>query len=81
MRCATGSIPEFNDNELRAYYAGLMNGVTKYAWWKDGVQYVGTGGKKHKDAIDEIQKAYYAERKTRRTEGGVNANTSQADAR
>lgn len=31
--------------QTRAYYQGLREGVTMYAHWKDGVQYVGTTGR------------------------------------
>jgi len=43
------------DKEQReAFYAGLRQGVKLYAWWKDGVQYVGTCGRTLKDAIADI---------------------------
>ena len=35
---------------------GLMEGVRRFAWWKDGVQYVGTIGKTLKQALEEIEK-------------------------
>lgn len=38
----------------KEYKKGLIDGVTRYAWWKDGVQYVGTFGKTLKQAIEEI---------------------------
>lgn len=41
--------------KLQKYYEGIINGVTRYAHWKDGVQYVGTCGKTLKEAIEEIQ--------------------------
>lgn len=31
---------EFN----RLYYAGLREGLRQYAWWKDGLEYVGSCG-------------------------------------
>lgn len=37
-----------------AYYDGLRDGVTNYAHWKDGVQYVGTTGKTLAKALEEI---------------------------
>lgn len=36
--------------------AGLKEGVRRFAWWKDGVQYVGTTGKTLKQALEEIEK-------------------------
>ncbi len=38
-----------------AYYSGLREGISLFAYWKDGVQYVGTTGKTLKDALAEIQ--------------------------
>lgn len=40
--------------QTRAYYNGMRIGIAEYAYWKDGVQYVGTTGKTLKDAIAEI---------------------------
>jgi hypothetical protein len=34
------------------YDEGYIAGLTAYAWWKDGVQYVGTSGKTLKEAIE-----------------------------
>jgi hypothetical protein len=39
---------------LKTYYAGVKDGVTMYAHWKDGVQYVGTTGKTLKKALEDI---------------------------
>lgn len=41
-------------NSIQAYYKGLVDGVSYYAHWKDGVQYVGTTGKTLKKALEEI---------------------------
>jgi hypothetical protein len=38
-----------------AYYVGLREGVSMFAHWKNGVQYVGTTGKTLKQALAEIQ--------------------------
>ncbi len=35
------------------HQAGLEEGITLYAWWKDGVQYVGTTGRTLKKALEE----------------------------
>jgi hypothetical protein len=40
--------------EMKMYYIGLREGVSMYAHWRDGVQYVGTTGKTLKEAIDQI---------------------------
>ena len=41
--------------KVQKYYEGIINGVSRYAHWKDGVQYVGTCGKTLKEAIEEIE--------------------------
>lgn len=38
-----------------AYYAGLREGISMFAHWRDGVQYVGTTGKSLREALAEIQ--------------------------
>jgi hypothetical protein len=40
--------------QTRAYYKGLREGVERFAWWRDGVQYVGTTGCTLKEALDAI---------------------------
>jgi hypothetical protein len=40
--------------QTRAYYKGLREGVERFAWWLDGVQYVGTTGRTLKEALDAI---------------------------
>ena len=37
-----------------AYYDGIRDGIKQYAWWRDGVQYVGTTGTTLKDALKDI---------------------------
>lgn len=32
------------DEATYNYLRGLLDGVKAYAWWKDGVEYVGTSG-------------------------------------
>jgi hypothetical protein len=38
----------------KAYYNGIREGITQFAHWKDGVQYVGTCGTTLKDALKRI---------------------------
>lgn len=45
-----------NDAEIKAYYEGVKEGLWRYAWWKDGVQYVGTTGTTLKEAVAKIDK-------------------------
>jgi hypothetical protein len=40
--------------QTRAYHEGLREGVECFAWWRDGVQYVGTTGRTLKEALDAI---------------------------
>lgn len=37
-----------------SFRRGLIEGIKKYAWYKDGVQYVGTAGQTLKQALAEI---------------------------
>lgn len=37
------------------YKRGFIDGLTEYAWWKDGVQYVGSCGTTLEQAIERIQ--------------------------
>jgi hypothetical protein len=40
---------------VNSFYDGMIAGVHLYAWWKNGVMYVGTTGKKFIDAVAEIE--------------------------
>lgn len=40
--------------DAREYLRGYRAGLAAYAWWKDGVQYVGTTGTTLRQAQDEI---------------------------
>lgn len=44
-----------NENELRAYNAGFFDALNNFAWWKDGVQYVGSGWCTLNKAIDDMK--------------------------
>jgi len=46
---------ETADQYEQGYKAGFKAGLKLYAWWKDGVQYVGTCGKTLKQALKEIK--------------------------
>lgn len=39
----------------QAHSAGQRDGMTRYAWWKDGVQYVGTTGTTLKEALRNLE--------------------------
>jgi len=40
---------------IDAHHDGLIEGVYAYAYWKDGIMYVGTCGKTFKQAVEEIE--------------------------
>ena len=40
-----------NANDQLHYLQGKLDGIQEYAWWKDGVQYVGTCGTTLKEAM------------------------------
>ncbi len=40
------------------YIQGLKNGIMLYAWWKDGIQYVGACGITLKEALEDIKLLY-----------------------
>lgn len=37
-----------------SFKAGLKHGIWLFAWWKNGVQYVGTGGRTLQEAYKEV---------------------------
>jgi len=41
---------------VAGYKKGYLKALESYAWWKDGVQYVGCGVKTLKQAIDDFNK-------------------------
>lgn len=50
-----------NDNiryESFDFIKGLKEGITLYAWWKDGTQYVGSCGTTLKKALEDVDKEF-----------------------
>lgn len=45
-----------NHHKTQEYFAGIREGITKYAHWMAGVQYVGTTGKSLFTAIEEVNR-------------------------
>ena len=41
-----------------AYKNGIIEGIRRYSWWEDGMQYVGTTKKPLEQAIKEVEKEY-----------------------
>ena len=41
-----------------SYKEGMKEGIKRFAWWKDGVQYVGTTGKTLKEALKEVDEEF-----------------------
>ncbi len=44
--------------EEKLYKQGFIDGLTAYAWWKDGIQYVGTSGTTLSQAIKEVEESW-----------------------
>jgi hypothetical protein len=40
---------------INEYFDGMIEGMRLYAWWKDGVEYVGTTGRTLKEALTAIE--------------------------
>ena len=40
-------------SEVMAFHQGMREGYARFAWWRDGYQYVGTTGKTLKQALQE----------------------------
>ena len=40
---------------IENYYQGMKEGITRYAWWKDGYQEVGTTGTSLREAIKKVK--------------------------
>jgi hypothetical protein len=51
---ATGTL--FVDALNRQRREGIIEGLTRFAWWKDGCQYVGTCGTTLAQAIDDLDR-------------------------
>lgn len=47
--------------EKRAYALGMIHSLWNYAWYRDGVQYVGSGNSTYYDAFFKIVNAFKAE--------------------
>ena len=47
------NVPNVSQPIINAYYDGVLEGLWKYAHWKDGTQYVGTMGTTLKEAQDK----------------------------
>lgn len=45
---------EATNIEREYYRRGVVEGMTRYAWWKDGVQYVGDGHHTLRQAIERF---------------------------
>jgi len=42
---------------VKTYFDGVREGIRMYAWWKDGIQYVGTTGRTLEEALKEVDEA------------------------
>ena len=50
-------IEQLQAENAKRYREGYKAGLAVYAWWKDGVQYVGTCGTMLKEALGDIPDA------------------------
>ena len=41
--------------QINAFYEGMKEGIKLYAFWKDGIQYVGGNGKSLSEALKNIE--------------------------
>ena len=46
---------EWQNTKAVAYKEGVKSGIRRFAWWRDGVEYVGTSGTTLKKAIEDIE--------------------------
>ena len=51
-------LPERSDEEKLLWWQGFVDGLRAYAWWRDGVQYVGSCGTTLSQAIINARKDY-----------------------
>lgn len=51
-----GFIAAKREAGTEAFHSGVIEGMRRFAWWKDGIEYVGTCGKTLKQAIDDFKK-------------------------
>jgi len=49
-----GVAKEFAAIRQRSYFQGIREGISRFAWWKDGEQFIGTTGRKLRQALDEV---------------------------
>lgn len=52
----------------QAYKRGYLQALYDFAWWKDGVQYVGCGVKTLKQAQEDFEKKGEADHATEKTD-------------
>jgi hypothetical protein len=53
---ATLAFSEEEYNALPDYLRGMLDGMWRFAWWKDGEVYVGTTGTTYAQAVDDLLK-------------------------
>ena len=60
-------LDELSEALQGAWLQGYIEGLRAYAWWKDGVQYVGTCGDTLEEAIENVKKEYAVQSDERRS--------------
>lgn len=56
------------DETDEMFWLGVAQGIIAFAYWKDGVQYVGATGRTLEAALEEIEKKQYEAAKVRAKE-------------
>lgn len=49
---------KYNCDTKVVFKNGVIDGIKRYAWWKNGIQYVGSCGTTLKEAIEEVEKEF-----------------------
>ena len=62
-----------NEALQTAWLKGYIEGLRAYAWWKDGVQYVGTCGTTLKEAIEDAEREYAVQTEDDREDRALDA--------
>lgn len=55
------AVEKLTGRELKIWREGMKYGLWLYAWWKDGVEYVGTCGENLRKVNNEVDRGEYDE--------------------
>lgn len=66
---------DMTKEEVRIWRAGVKHGLTMFAWWKDGVEYLGTCGTTLKEVLLQVDYGHFdAEADVRESNTGSEAS-------